>query len=82
MAQAVQESDRQSNMQYLTPVFATLKPEVDDVIKMNAMVEDYATALNRKDVLHVRLKGISGQDNLKASSHSHNFPLPSKIFHL
>lgn len=52
-------------MHYLTPVFATLKPETDDVIKMNAMVEDYATALNRKDVLHVRLKGITGPDNLK-----------------
>lgn len=65
MAEAVMESDRKSNMHYLIPVFATLTPEKDDVIKMSAMVEDYATALNRKDVLHVRLKGITGEDNLK-----------------
>ena len=58
-------ADRQCNMQYLTPVFATLKPEVDDVIKLNAMVEDYATALNRKDILHVRLKAVTGDDTAK-----------------
>ena len=58
-------ADRKSNMHYLIPVFATLTPERDDVIKMSAMVEDYATALNRKDILHVRLKGITGDDNAK-----------------
>ena len=35
------------------------------VIKMNAMVGDYATALNRKSILHVRLKGVTGEDNFK-----------------
>lgn len=65
MAEAVMESDRKSNMHYLTPVFATLTPEKDDVIRLNAMVEDYATALNRKDILHVRLKAITGDDNAK-----------------
>ena len=54
-------------MHYLTPVFATLTPEKDDVIRLNAMVEDYATALNRKDILHVRLKAITGDDNVKVS---------------
>jgi len=54
-------------MHYLIPVFATLEPKKDDVIQMSAMVEDYATALNRKDVLHVRLKGITGDDNLKVA---------------
>ncbi len=58
-------ADRKSNMHYLIPVFATLDPKTDDVIKMNAMVDDYANALNRKDILHVRLKGISGEDNFK-----------------
>lgn len=52
-------------MHYLTPVFATLDSKNDDVIKMSAMVEDYATALNRKSILHVRLKGLVGDDNLK-----------------
>lgn len=65
LAEAVMESDRKSNMHYLIPVFATLDPKTDDVIKMNAMVEDYANALNRKDILHVRLKGVSGEDNFK-----------------
>ena len=60
-------ADRKSNMHYLTPVFATLTPEKDDVIRLNAMVEDYATALNRKDILHVRLKAITGEDNAKVS---------------
>ena len=55
-------------MHYLTPVFATLAPEKDDVIRLNAMVEDYATALNRKDILHVRLKAITGEDNAKVSA--------------
>lgn len=60
-------ADRKSNMHYLTPVFATLTPEKDDVIRLNAMVEDYATALNRKDILHVRLKAITGDDNAKVN---------------
>ena len=37
------------------------------VIKMNAMVEDYATALNRKSILNVRLKGVTGEDNFKVA---------------
>ena len=52
-------------MHYLIPIFATLTPDKDDVIKLNAMVEDYATALNRKDILHVRLKAVTGDDNHK-----------------
>ena len=58
-------ADRLSNMQHLKPVFVTLKPKEDDVVKMNAMVTDYASALNRKDVLGVRLRGLVGDDNHK-----------------
>ena len=61
-------------MHYLIPVFATLTPQEDDVIKLHAMVEDYASALNRKDVLNVRLKAITGDDNKKARP-SHLLPL-------
>ena len=60
-------------MHYLRPVFATLKPDVDDVIKLNSMVEDYATALNRKDILHVRLKAITGNDTNKVFC-LHHYP--------
>ena len=35
-------------MHYLIPVFATLTPQEDDVIKLHAMVEDYASALTAK----------------------------------
>ena len=68
-------ADRKSNMHYLIPVFATLTPQEDDVIKLHAMVEDYASALNRKDVLNVRLKAITGDDNKKVRP-SHMLPLP------
>jgi protein SCO1/2 len=73
MAEAVMQSDRLSNMQHLKPVFVTLKPKEDDVVKLNAMVEDYASALNRKDVLGVRLKALVGDDNLKLHAAAQKF---------
>ena len=64
---ATVDADRMSNMHYLKPVFLTTDPETDDVVKMSAMVSDYASALNRKDVLHVRLAGVTGPDVAKVA---------------